>query len=70
MIAAAETARKAFNDADREFRDTEREIRDLKDVLEKDLGEEHEFSVLNGQCFEYTDNEYKWETPFFQYILK
>jgi len=65
LITAAETARKAFNDADREFRDTEREIRNLKDVLEKDFGEEHEFSVLNGQCFEYTDNEYKYKMcPF------
>ena len=61
LIATAEAARKAFNDADRAFRDTEREIKNLKDVLEKDFGEEHEFSVLNGQCFEYTDNEYKWE---------
>merc|ERR1712192_187701 len=65
LIATAETARKAFNDADREFRDTEREIRNLKDVLEKDFGEEHEFSVLNGQSFEYTDNEYKYKMcPF------
>merc|ERR1719447_1572769 len=65
LIATAEAARKAFNDADRAFRDTEREIKNLKDVLEKDFGEEHEFSVLNGQCFEYTDNEYKYKMcPF------
>merc|ERR1719445_2416738 len=44
LIATAEAARKAFNDADRAFRDTEREIKNLKDVLEKDFGEEHEFS--------------------------
>merc|ERR1719228_2870179 len=65
LIATAEAARKAFNDADRDLKDTEREIKQLKDVLEKDYGLEDVFSVLIGQCFEYTDNEYKYKMcPF------
>jgi len=65
LINKAEAARKAYNDADREFRDIEREIKGLKDVLEKDFGTENEFMVLQDQCFEYTDNEYKYKIcPF------
>jgi len=65
LINKAEAARKEFNDADREFRDVEREIKNLKDILEKDYGSESEFLVLQGQCFEYTDNEYKYKMcPF------
>merc|ERR1719244_2071181 len=58
LINKAEAARKEFNDADRE-------IKNLKDILEKDYGSESEFLVLQGQCFEYTDNEYKYKMcPF------
>ena len=60
LIAVAEAARKAFTEAEREFGDTVREIKEVKDSLEKDYGEEGEFSVLVGQCFELTDNEYKY----------
>jgi len=65
LISQAEIARKAFNDAEREFLDVEREIKGLKDILEKDYGTESEYLVLQGQCFEYTDNEYKYKMcPF------
>lgn len=65
IIDNAEAARKAYNDADRELKDVEREMKDLKEVLEKDFGSENEFMVLQGQCFEYTDNEYKYKMcPF------
>ena len=60
LIAVAEAARKAFTEAERDFGDTVREIKEVKDSLEKDYGEEGEFSVLVGQCFELTDNEYKY----------
>lgn len=65
LIATAEAARKAFNEADRDLRDVEREIKQIKELLEKDYGEENVFSVLIGQCFELTDNEYKYKMcPF------
>ena len=65
LIATADEARKAFDEADRDLRDTEREIKELKEGLEKDFGPENEFSVLNGQCFELIDNEYKYKMcPF------
>merc|ERR1719219_1705148 len=58
LIEAAEAARKAFNDADRDLRDVEREMSQLSESLDKNYGEDSVFAVLQGQCFEYTDNEY------------
>merc|ERR1712240_230605 len=34
LIATADAARKAFNDADRDLRDVEREIKQIKEMLE------------------------------------
>jgi len=65
LINKAEEARKAFKDAEKELRDVEGKIKNLKDSLEKDYGVENEFMVLQGQCFDYTDNEYKYSMcPF------
>jgi len=65
LINKAEEARKAFRDAEKELKDVENEIQNIKDSLEKDYGVENEFMVLEGQCFEYTDNEYKYKVcPF------
>ena len=65
LIEAAEVARKAFNDADRDLRDIEREIKQLSETLEKNYGEDSVFAVLHGKCFEFTDNEYTYKMcPF------
>ena len=65
LIEAAEAARKAFNDADRELKDVEREMAQLSESLDKNYGEDAVFAVLQGQCFEYTDNEYTYKMcPF------
>ncbi|KAM7436682.1 hypothetical protein ABFA07_013596 [Porites harrisoni] len=64
-ITAADQARKEFNDAESATRDTEKEISDLERVLNLNLGQEEEFSPLQGQCFEYTDREYLYKVcPF------
>ena len=67
LIEAAEAARKAFNDADRDLRDVEREIKQLSESLDKNYGEDSVFAVLQGQCFEYTDNEYTYKMCPFDY---
>jgi len=67
LIDAANAARKAFDDADRQLRDVEREIKQLKEVLELDTGDNHAFGPLSGQCFEYTDNEYTYKMCAFDH---
>jgi len=65
LIATADAARKAFNDNDSDLKVVERDIKHLKEMLEKDYGDENVFSVLIGQCFELTDAEYKYKMcPF------
>jgi len=67
LINNAEDARREFNNADRQLRDMEREIKQLSESLDKDYGENSVFAVLQGQCFEYTDNEYVYKMcPFDQ----
>ncbi len=39
LIAAADAARRAYDEADRELRDVERDIKQVKEVMEKDYGE-------------------------------
>ena len=39
LIAAADAARKNYEDVDRQLRDLDREMKDIKDVMEKDFGE-------------------------------
>jgi len=39
LIAAADAARRAYDEVDRELRDVEREIKQVKEVMEKDYGE-------------------------------
>ncbi|KAL9951976.1 hypothetical protein ACROYT_G044739 [Oculina patagonica] len=64
-ISVADDARKQFDDAESTSRETEREISDLERSLNLNLGQEEEFSPLQGQCFEYTDREYLYKLcPF------
>jgi len=65
LIAAAEAARAEYNSADRQLRDLEREITRLSEGLGKEYGPDSVFAVLQGTCFEYTDNEYTYKMcPF------
>lgn len=65
LIAAAEVARKDFNNAEKDLKDIEREVKQLSETLDKNYGEDLVFAVLQGECFEYTDNEYTYKMcPF------
>merc|ERR1719225_422727 len=65
LIQTAEEARKRFTDAERQLRDIEREVQGLSEGLGKEYGPDSVFAVLQGTCFEYTDNEYTYKMcPF------
>ncbi|KAK7863853.1 hypothetical protein R5R35_003336 [Gryllus longicercus] len=67
LINEANQARSEFEEADRNVRDIQREIQQIKDTLLKDYGSEEEFAPLDGECFEFTDNEYIYKLcPFDQ----
>ncbi|XP_053393979.1 glucosidase 2 subunit beta-like isoform X2 [Mercenaria mercenaria] len=61
LIAAADEARQQFNDADAKLKETENQIRDLQSYLGTDYGPNEEYSVLKGNCYEYTDREYTYK---------
>merc|ERR1719414_1573981 len=65
LIQTADEARKRFTEAERQLRDIEREMKGLSESLDKDYGPDNVFAVLEGTCFEYTDNEYVYKMcPF------
>lgn len=67
LINQANDARQEFNNADQAWRNIQTEIKEIEDSLQKDYGQDEEFSTLDGQCFEYTDREYIYKLcPFDQ----
>ncbi|XP_059168409.1 glucosidase 2 subunit beta-like isoform X1 [Physella acuta] len=61
LMAIADEARQKYDEADKKVKDIDNEINNIKKYLDLDLGPEEEFSVLKGQCFEYTDREYTYK---------
>ncbi|XP_062589680.1 glucosidase 2 subunit beta-like isoform X3 [Saccostrea cucullata] len=65
LIAAADEARKKFEEADKRSKDIDGEITSLTSYLNTDYGKDKEFAVLRDQCYEYTDREYTYKLcPF------
>jgi len=65
LIEAADFARQQYQEVENRLRDLDRDLTKLKEGMEKDYGDDGEFMVLAGQCFEYTDNEYTYKMcPF------
>ncbi|XP_061191437.1 glucosidase 2 subunit beta-like isoform X1 [Saccostrea echinata] len=65
LIAAADEARKKYEEADKRSKDIDGEITSLTSYLNTDYGKDKEFAVLRDQCYEYTDREYTYKLcPF------
>lgn len=65
LITVADEARKQFEEVEKAVKDGERELKTLEDVLNQDFGQEEEYEILRGQCFELTDLEYTYKMcPF------
>ncbi|XP_052244209.1 glucosidase 2 subunit beta-like isoform X2 [Dreissena polymorpha] len=61
LMAVADVARNQFTEAEKKLKDTESQIRNLETYLGIDYGPNEEFSVLKGNCYEYTDREYTYK---------
>ncbi|XP_048760429.2 uncharacterized protein LOC125669743 isoform X3 [Ostrea edulis] len=65
LIAAADEARKNYEEADKRSRDIDGEITTLTSYLNTDYGKDKEYAVLRDNCYEYTDREYTYKLcPF------
>ncbi|CAH1774705.1 unnamed protein product [Owenia fusiformis] len=66
LIDAADEARKNYKEADDKISDIDREMTECNELIDLDLGSDHEFFPLKGQCYEYTDREYTYKLCPFQ----
>nr|XP_022319009.1 glucosidase 2 subunit beta-like isoform X3 [Crassostrea virginica] len=65
LIAAADEARKNYEEADKRSRDIDGEITTLTSYLNTDYGKDQAYAVLRDNCYEYTDREYTYKLcPF------
>lgn len=65
LVDEATGARERFYEAERGSRDLLAEITRLEEQAGRDYGPDHEFAILDGQCFEFDDLEYVYSLcPF------
>lgn len=58
LVRLADEARASYEELRDKTRDIEKRIDSLREKVERDYGPDDAFSPLDGQCFEYPDNEY------------
>ncbi|KAG7198189.1 hypothetical protein KM043_005603 [Ampulex compressa] len=58
LIDEATNARERFQEAEKSCNELLTEIRKLEEKIDRDYGPEQEFTILDGECFEYSDLEY------------
>jgi len=67
LMEEAESARKEFQEVETQYLDLQKRKREIESLLNIDHGNDGEFHVLHGECYEYTDNEYTYKfCPFFK----
>ena len=58
LVRLADEARASYEELRDKTRDIEKRIDSLREKVERDYGPDDAFATLDGQCFEYPDNEY------------
>ena len=58
LVRLADEARASYEELRDKTRDIEKRIDSLREKVERDYGPDDAFAPLDGQCFEYPDNEY------------
>ena len=60
LVRLADEARASYEELRDKTRDIEKRIDGLREKVERDYGPDDAFAPLDGQCFEYPDNEYMY----------
>ncbi|PIK50155.1 putative glucosidase 2 subunit beta [Apostichopus japonicus] len=61
LIQIADDARAEYNEVNDKMKEIEKNISTLEKEMGVDLGMEHEFLPLQGECYEYSDREYTYK---------
>ena len=70
LIDAADNARQLFREVEDREKSLDSRKKDLEKYLGMSFGEDHEFSPLFEQCYEYTDREYTYKLCMFQKVTQ